>query len=197
MDLSRSLRAQLDRLVTDLDADGVGLVPRELEELVTSLSTTIDSFSGLTLTVVHDGQPVTVTALGPPEDEPPRTSLRWTPDPQPGAAPAELILYAGTPGAFVDLAADLSYVRSRRTGATVTPDVRLDLDLPPPSPVSDLTGLDELALLNRACGVLMERGADPDDAMAELVRQAETSGLDRYGYARLVLESVRGPRSPG
>ncbi len=56
-------------------------------------------------------------------------------------------------------------------------------------------GLDELALLNRACGVLIEQGAGSDDVMATLVRQAEVAGLDRYGYARVVLESVHGRRT--
>lgn len=189
MDLTRTVIDQLNRLVHDLDG-GPDTAPELLDQLVVSLNAAVASFSGLSLTVSQGGNPVTVRAFGPPEDAAPVTSLRWTPAPRPGTDPAELVLYAGAAGAFVDLAADLTYVLSRRSGPPVAPDVRLDLDLPPPSRASGLTGLDELALLNRACGVLLERGAEPGEVTAILVRQAEAAGLDRYGYARVLLESV-------
>ncbi len=97
VDLTRSLIAQLDRLVRDLDGGDSDSMPHLLEALVRSLSAAVSSFSGLFLTVVQSGNPVTVTAFGPPGDATPATSLRWTPGSHPRADPAELILYAAMP----------------------------------------------------------------------------------------------------
>ena len=116
----------------------------------------------------------------------------------PGFDPqSRIVFYAGTPGAFVDLAADLDYLHRARARSTAyaadgdrdghRPAVRLDIDLPPVSVVSGFSGLIEYATINRAVGVLIDRGHHPDQAHAVLRRGAATEGLALPDYAARLL----------
>jgi hypothetical protein len=46
----------------------------------------------------------------------------------------------------------------------------LDADLPPPTTMSGLIGLDELSTVNRAVGILVDQGHHPNQAHATLRR---------------------------
>jgi hypothetical protein len=196
MDGTTHLLDQLGRLLADVGAPSVDL-SRSLDALLTSLNTAIPSFSGLIVNVRRHGHPVTLTAFDPPDGRTAATSLRWA-APQLGTdGETSLTLYAGRAGAFVDLAADLGYVlrgRPHLTDGRRSEDlIRLDRDLPPPSLSSGVTGLEELATINRATGVLIERGAHPQQAMHELARHAAAAGLDHYTYARTLLGHLVNP----
>lgn len=115
--------------------------------------------------------------------------MRWRWDRLPGTEPARLIFYAGTAGAFVDLAADLEYaLTEERRDGSVGAAIELDRDLPPRTTETGLTGLEELSLLNRASGVLIGRGVEPWAAMEELESRARAAELDRYSYAHQLLQ---------
>lgn len=104
-----------------------------------------------------------------------------------------MTFYAATPGAFVDLAADRVFsLRRAGQGAGDSPEtiagvaaVRLDDALSPLSTSSGVTGVAELAKINRAVGLLIDRGhTEPE---LDLVRGASRDGTSTYAYATLLL----------
>ena len=72
------------------------------------------------------------------------------------------------------------------------PAAELDVDLPPESVVSGFAGLTEYATINRAVGVLIDRGQPPNRAQATLRRGAAARGLALPAYAAVLLECSRG-----
>ena len=188
MDLPITLIHQLDSILHPLVPHPDGL-SATANALVESLATAVSSFRGLDLRVTHAGQRVTLTAFDKVVAGQIATSLRWRLNGHDQADPDQLILYAGRTGAFVDLAADLRYALVKKSPhMLLQPDLELDQDLPPRTTTTGLTGLSELSLLNRAAGVLIDRGASPRDALTELDRQALLAGVDRYAYARELLK---------
>lgn len=159
---------------------------------------TVASYSGLRLTLVRDGRPVTLTAFPVADGKPPATSLRVVLatlgvgfDPK-----SEIVLYGHTPGAFVDLAADLAYLDrrgrmpdpARHAGVDHPAGLTLDGDLPPVSVVSGLSGLTEYSDFNRAVGVLMVSGQTPAEAHGTLRGEATATGMSLPGYLARLLE---------
>jgi hypothetical protein len=151
--------------------------------LVEDLRTAVSSYQGLRLTLVLDSWSVTLTAFGDIHGQHPATSLRLALsdlgqgfDPQ-----SRIVFYAGKAGAFVDLSADLDHLDRHQ------PAVRLDVDLPPESVVSGFSGLSEYATINRAVGVLIDRGHVPNRAHAMLRRGAAADGLALPDYAARLL----------
>jgi hypothetical protein len=183
--------------LTDL-ADSIGmdfdLLSAPLGQLVADLAAAIPSYRGLQLTIVQMGQPVTLTDLPPATDGKVLTSLRITLAVL-GTADddaSRVVFYAGTPGAFVDLAADLSYALRTRLSAAdpAGTDARalvLDADLPPVGWISGLTGIGELSAVNRAVGLLIGGGDHPDDAYDRLRREATEAGVEVHVYAARML----------
>lgn len=117
MDVSTALRAHLADLADSIARDAE-LLYTPLTTLIDELRVAVPSYRGLQLTIVQTGQPVTLTDLLCVEtDGEILTSLR-VPLRVLGAAyedGSRVILYAGTPGALVDLAADVSYVLKTST----------------------------------------------------------------------------------
>ena len=176
------LASHLQDLVASIgEADGT--LALSLDTLVADLTAVSGSYHGLRLTMVLDGWPVTLTAFTSPDGVPVATSLRVPLSLLgPGFAPAgRVVFYATSLGAFVDLAADLAYALGRTEG------LKLDDDLPPVSMVSGITGLSEYAVINRAVGVLIERGHHPDGAHDLLRRNATAGGLAPHVYAARLL----------
>jgi hypothetical protein len=196
MDGTTQLLDQLDRLLADVGGPAVHL-SRSLDALITSLNTAVPSFSGLIVNLRRHGHPVSLTAFDRLDGRAAATSLRWT-TPHPGdREETSLTLYASRAGAFVDLAADLGYLLRGRPHLhdrwRVEDLIRLDRDLPPPTQASGITGVDELAVINQATGVLIDRGAHPEQAILDLARHAAAAGLDPYTYARTLLGHVINP----
>jgi hypothetical protein len=117
---------------------------------------------------------------------------------------SRVVFYAGTPGAFTDLAADLSHalggipVEQRSTTANNADHrvtrvdghrkvIELDADLPPISRTSGLTGLAELTVLNRAIGILVDQGHDIEQAHQLLRHEAAAAGVEQHIHAAQIL----------
>jgi hypothetical protein len=95
-----------------------------------------------------------------------------------------ITFYATAPQAFVQLATDLASVLQLSPG---------DLDQHPPLPVEPLhpgiSGLQDLAVVNQAVGILMGRGRSLHQARAELRHRAVESGTGLREAACTVRDS--------
>jgi len=204
-------------LLSDLTelANGVGLavgpLQAPLKALVGELRAAIGSYRGLQLTIVRDGQPVTLTDVsGPDEDGSITTSLRVPlsllgPSYDGGS---RVVFYASVAGSLIDLAADLGHVLRTATIMADDPDrdggvrdgdgragpaqvrspvLLLDADVPPNPAVSGLIGLSEMSAVDRAVGIMIERGHHPDVAYDALNEQAAVAGVDTHVYAVQIL----------
>jgi hypothetical protein len=98
-----------------------------------------------------------------------------------------LVLYAATPGAFVDLAADVAH--ALRVDLA---DLVIDGDLAPPAASTALTGLGAHIAVNQAIGVLIDRGHTPESADQELRRLAATNGRTLHATASAVIRGIPG-----
>ena len=192
MEQPARLIAQLSSLALRVGQDEPGLA-EDLTTLVSTLSEAVSGYAGLRLRVVHSGHPVQLTALLPARpDDPVVTSVRI---PLP-AAPTTfeggggLVVWSTVAGALVDLAADVGYVLQQvgeEGDGRSPPAVELDADLPMPMDGSGIDGLDELATIHRAAGLLIERGHDPASALAALRRRASADGLSTHAWAEQLL----------
>lgn len=179
--------AALRRLGRDSGTDENLLA--DLVGLHRSLTEVVPSFLGLQLRVDLGADPVVLTTLTAGDTSAVVTSLRW-PQPDGQGSRASLVIYAGRRGALVDLAADIAWTAP----AGVTTEVELDGHLPDGRLTPGLVGLDQLALVSRAEGFLIEDGVDPRRALAELTRQATAAGTDLLSHARAVVGGRPEPR---
>jgi hypothetical protein len=185
------------------------VIAAPLSVTVAALRAAVPSYRGLYLTIVENGHPIQVATFLPQQDgESIATSLRL---PLAALAPglhidSQIVFYAATPGAFVDLAADLGYALTIPTTTdsrrATSPDLNghpgtdhreghrsivLDGDLPPATLVSGVTGLDNLSAINRAVGILIDQGHPPNQAYATLRQDAATAGVAIHIYAGRLL----------
>jgi hypothetical protein len=65
----------------------------------------------------------------------------------------------------------------------------LDADLPPPTTMSAIAGLDELSMVERAVGIMIDHGHHPDHAHATLRRHAAAAGVEPHIYAARLLRA--------
>jgi hypothetical protein len=195
--------------VRDLTAS-VGQDDQDLSDtlmaLATVLRSTATSYRGFQLTLVDNQWPVTLTAFDDGHDAPIGTSLRLPLGLVSRRVDGEsrVVFFAGTPGAFTDLAADLSHalggisVNGRSSTANNADHrgtrvdghrkvIELDIDLLPASRMSGLTGLAELTVLNRALGLLIQQGHDIEQAHHVLRREAAAAGVEPHVYAARIL----------
>jgi hypothetical protein len=183
---NRDLLSPLERLIENLGSDP-GDLHANLAALSAALDRAVSGSTGLQLTVVHSGHPVTLTATVAERVEATTTSLRLplpllSPVYEPGG---RAVFYSSVQGTFVDLAADLTYVLDRARTHPVT--IELDGDLPLMTSGVLVTGLDDLATLNRAAGILIAQGQHPDTAPQALRSRAAAAGLTPLAYARQLL----------
>jgi hypothetical protein len=195
--------------VRDLTAS-IGQKERDLSDtlaaLTSALRSTAISYCGFQLTLVENQWPVTLTAFDDGHDAPVGTSLRLPLGLVSRLVDGEsrVVFFAGNPGAFTDLAADLSHalggipVNGRSSTANNADHhgtrldghrrvIEIDADLPPLSPESGLTGLAELTVLNRALGMLVQQGHDIEEAHHLLRREAAAAGVEPHIYAARIL----------
>jgi hypothetical protein len=195
--------------VQDLTAS-IGQDDRDLTDtlaaLTTALRSTATSYCGFQLTIVENQWPVTLTAFTDGHDVPVGTSLRLPLGLVSRMVDGEsrVVFFASTPGAFIDLAADLSHALGRipvdgRSSTANNEDhrathvdghrrvIELDADLPPISRMSGLTGLAEPTVLNRAIGILVDQGHDIGQAHHVLRRHAAAAGVEPPIYAARLL----------
>jgi hypothetical protein len=205
VDLPAALLAHLQDLTASIGEDGQDL-DDTLEALSTALRATAATYCGLRLTIVENQWPVTLTVFTDGHDASVATSLRL---PLALVSPAvdpesRVVFFAVTSGAFTDLAADLSYALGGIPVDQASPAVdgvdqrgmrgndqrrviELDADLPSLSRVSELTGLAELTVLNRAIGMLVDQGHNVEQADQLLRRDAAAAGVEPHVYAARIL----------
>ena len=210
MDLPAALLAHLQDLTASIGQDDQDL-DDTLAVLTAALHSTATTYCGFQLTIVENRWPVTLTAFADGHDADGQdvlvgTSLRLPLALVSPTADTEsrVVFFAVTPGAFTDLAADLSYALGGVPVDSALPAVdgvdqrgtrvdgqrraiELDVDLPPRSRVSGLTGLAELTVLNRAIGILVAQGHDVEQAHHVLRRKATAAGVEQHIYAARIL----------
>lgn len=169
-------------------ATATGRVPSHLPDLLDALADSlrgaVSSFLGLQLRLVGGTTPVRLTCW--PVAGEATTSLHVPVPALTDTAEGAFTFWASTPGAFVDLAADLRHALHLGPGEVV-----LDGHLPPPSQHDSLLGLAEATQVDRAIGVLLARGHTVDSARAELEASARRQGLSLVQRAvQLVSEVV-------
>lgn len=185
MDLPAALRADLATLGAAL-AEEVDL-ESPLHALNADLKAAVPSYLGITMTVVTPTHEVGFTILIDAAGKPVTTSLRIPLGNDPDAkTAAKLVVYAGTPGALVDLAADMGYALALGPAALV-----LDGDLTAPPDTFGLTGLADHAAINQAIGVLIGRGHTPESAQHELQRLATLDHDNLRVAAEALIVSAR------
>lgn len=168
---------------------GDSSVQEHLGVLVTTAIAVVPSLLAVEVVLIRDSCSVVLHARGGPLVEPgasrARTSLRLPVCLLPTGLEAGgyVVLYARDAGALVDLAADAAYVLGKD-------GIVLDGDLPPWAPAPGVVGLAELTVIERAHGVLIERGHDPSEVAAILRGQAAEAGLDPYAFALEVLDAA-------
>ena len=97
-------------------------------------------------------------------------------------AVGELVLFATTPGAFVDLAADLAR-------AAVTELVTFEIDTHLNSPVALSVGVDGFSMIHQAIGMLMSGGCPPEQARARIAHLAANDGHDLATVAMRIIHA--------
>jgi hypothetical protein len=178
VDISTALSLDLQNLLRVLDHPDLD-IEWSLRSLRHDLERVVPSFVGLSMTVVVEGQPVTLTSVG---DEAARAEVASSLDVPLAltaglAAGSGLVLYALAPGAFVELATELGHALGAEDG-----EMLLDRDLHPDTR-SGIVGVEELAMINRAIGVLIGRGRTADEARAYLRLKAAQANLRPYQVA--------------
>ncbi len=192
MDISAILAANLALLTQALDRPGIDL-EAGLQAFSADVERAVASYTGMTMTIALDDEDVSFSVHDPAMVQP-ATSLLI-----PLAAVAHtdtantLLLYAETPGAFVDLAADLSYALGIETAALVL-DAHLDTSVD----TADLNGFDEHSAINQATGVLIGHGYTPESARDELHRLAALGNGNLHAAAEALLSGAdKTPTDPG
>ncbi len=183
-ELAWELTASLALLTAALDVPEID-VAAEVIALAAQARTVVQSHLGLTITIVGD-PPATLTTLQNGQQTDIRASLR-IPLLARGidGVGVDLILYAGQPGAFVDLAADLAWM----TGCEPA-EFDIDEHLHPPVPSGRAETLRATSLVNQAVGVLIGRGSTPAAAIRELDSYAASNAIARVDAASHMLAEV-------
>ena len=187
MKIGAALAADLGILTAALDERGADVL-HSLHQLGVDAQAAVPTYLGLSVTVDGSDPRFTFTTLEDGTADDIRTSLRLT---LPGdgdgrASPCVvLILYAATPGTFVDLSADLAWVTGRPPS-----DFALDQHLSGPARSDTGTYLRTVSVINQAIGVLIGRGHTSGQARQELDNQADSAGIDRNTMAQFILDTL-------
>jgi hypothetical protein len=184
VDISAALAAGLAVLSQALESPGID-PEAELRNFTADLKHAVASYTGMTMRIALDSHTVSFTVHDDATTNP-ATSLLI---PLAGLTPADtastLLLYAATPGAFVDLAADLSYALGIQPAALV-----LDGHLDPPDDSAGVRGLENHFAINQAIGVLIGAGHTPESAHDELHRLAASDHHDLPSAAQTVIRNA-------
>ena len=189
MKISAALAADLGILTAALDEPGADVLHR-LHQLEVGAQAAVPTYLGLSVIVDGSDSPFTFSTVEDGAADNARTSLRLT---LPGvgdgwASPSvALIFYAGTPGTFVDLAADLAWLTGRPPS-----DFALDQHLSIPAGSDTGTSVRAASVINQAIGVLIGRGYTVRQAHARLDTHADGSRTDRNATAQFILDTLTG-----
>ena len=193
--ITPALAAELALLTQALDLSGTD-VAETLTRLAARAQAAVDSYLGLSVEITTHLAAFALTLLNEgTQTEHIRTSLlvplSATPAKETQArvgtmasASMALILYAATPGAFIDLAADLAWLTGR---AAV--DFRLDENRSLPQNYNNPRPLRAMSIINQALGVLIGRGATLEEAERDLAARADRADIDLPRAATFILGS--------
>ena len=187
MKIGAALAADLGILTAALDEPGADVL-HSLHQLRADAQAAVPTYLGLSVTVDGSDPPFMFTIVEEGAADDVRTSLRLTlPGVSDGRASPSvaLTLYAGTPGTFVDLTADLAWLTGRPPS-----DFALDQHLSVPAGSDAGTYLRAASVINQAIGVLIGRGYTPGQAHQELDTQADSAGTDRHTTAQFILDTL-------
>lgn len=185
MEISAVLAVQLAILTEALGADGIDL-EEHVKALLGDLAKAVPSAVGITVTIGADEQFTTITTID--RTRAIAASLRVPLLPLKGiGAGSSVAFLAATPGAFVDLGADLAHALGVGPSGVI-----LDGDLTLPDD-SEAGGLEHASVFNRAVGVLVERGFTIETARGQLDRMATDLGGDVLAAAYTVLGEIPRP----
>lgn len=187
MKIGAALAADLGILTAALDEPGADVL-HSLHQLRADAQAAVPTYLGLSVTVDGSDPLFTFTIVEDGAADDVRTSLRLTlPGVSDGRASPSvaLTLYAGTPGTFVDLTADLAWLTGRPPS-----DFALDQHLSVPTGSDAGTYLRAASVINQAIGVLIGRGYTPGQAHQELDTQADNAGTDRHTTAQFILDTL-------
>jgi hypothetical protein len=194
VELSDAVVADLAALTAALDEPDTDLA-KLIQRLGDSCTLAVGSYLGFSITLIVDQTPISFSVLEDFLDPSEILTSVMFPLNALGehalgehAPGSEVTLYAGTPGAFVDLAADLAYALSAKPDA-----VQLDQHLTPPDPALGAAGLATMSRRNQAIGILLDRGHDPDDILTELHRLARLDAISVETAAQQLIESAMRP----
>ena len=196
--LSGRLANALTALTLVLDEPAADLAD-SLAALALAARFAVPSYTGLAMRATVGGRDLGFTTLDEHDSHlPSATSLRLAMSPLPDAAGGlepfpsiMLILYAATPGAFVDLCADLAWF----SGIGVH-ELAVDEDLTPPVLRRIDIALAEMSSIDQAVGVMIGRGSTPEQALAHLADLCRASGRSQHAEAEHLLASLDAPDSP-
>ncbi len=192
MTITPGLAAELAFLTQTLDLPGTDIADT-LTRLVADVQTAVDSYLGLSIAITTSGPPFDVTVLDEntrPEDIKTSLLIPLSSAAAGGEASASppssiaLILFAGVPGAFIDLAADLSWLTGRPLGFRVDEHCDLPVSDPCRAPLSTRWTVDQ------ALGVLIGRGSTFEHAERELHERAAKGSVELREAAALVLADL-------
>jgi hypothetical protein len=188
MKISAALAADLGILTAALDGPDADVLHR-LHQLGVAAQAAVPTYLGLSVTFDGSDPPFTFTTLEDGTAHNVRTSLRLTPlarvDDGRAAPSVALVLYAETPGTFVDLTADVGWLTGRPPS-----DFALDQHRNVPAGSDAGTSLRAASVVNQAIGVLIGRGYTPRQAHSKLDTQADGAGTDRYTTAQFILDTL-------
>jgi hypothetical protein len=190
VEIDAALAADLGILTAALDEPGAD-VAHSLRQLTADTTAAIPTFLGLSVTVDGSDPPFTFTTFvkGAGAGDA-RTSLSLAlPDVSDvGLLPAlVVVLYAASPGTFVDLAADLAWLTARPLS-----DFVLDQHLPAPAERGAATGLFEVSVINQAIGALIGEGYTFEQAEHHLTAEGADAGISRHAVGLRILAALDG-----
>jgi hypothetical protein len=187
MDLSAALAGDLAVLTEAIDDPDVDW-EAQLQALAGDLRRAVASYLGMRVTIVIGDREVSFAA-GRFDTSTEIVASLLLPLATVATSEAQgmLVFYAGVPGAFVDLAADLSFALGIDPSALI-----LDSEIPPPTQGSAATEPAAHSVINQAVGVFITRGHTPESADAELRRAADLDGGSPWHAAEAILLSVLG-----
>ncbi|MBJ7287940.1 hypothetical protein [Williamsia sp.] len=194
MTINETLATALAALTQALDQPGADIAAG-LDQLTADAVAAIPSYRGLSIVVSQPDTPFTITVLttsSRPDDI--RSSLHFTFRADGGVdrhSPVDIILYGGSPGTFVDLAADIAWLTGQPLSA-----LTLDQHLTVAAAADVATQLGAASEINQAIGVLIGRGLTSREAHLHLDEIVSANATDRQGAARIVLTALAIPPDP-
>jgi hypothetical protein len=186
--INAALAAGLGILSAAVDEPGTS-VTDSLNRLAADATAAIPSYLGLSVTIDGHDPSLRFTTLA---DDilagDVRTSLALALSGTDVLPAVVLVLYAGSPGTLVDLAADLAWLTARPAS-----DFVLDQHLPGPAGTRSETNLLEVSVVNQAIGALIGQGYTLRQADRVLDAHATDAGISRRAAGLRLLAELMPP----